>query len=155
MNNRISLVIEPEVEQQILHNISVLANSLPEGLVILTEDERKSIAKMGDKSGPFTEKALEIAGMNPALKPAYVDLNESCMDMEAYKSLNRILRALTPVVNKLKDSVQLCGHEVYTAALSIYGAAKDGEHRSVDGAREAVQALSLRFPGRKPAKPVE
>ncbi len=153
MNNKISITIDPQIEQEILNKIAELNSLLPQGLIVLTEDERKGMALMGDKSSPFVEKAIDIAGQNPVLLPSYVDLDEARKDFEAYKALNRILRALNPVTSKLKDSAQLCGNEALVVGLSIYNGAKDGQHRSIPGAREAVQELSPRFPGRGAGKP--
>lgn len=150
MDNKISIQVDAQQEQKIMQKIAELDELLPEGLVILTESERKSMAMMGDKSEPFVEKAIEVAEQNPLLKPAYVDLAEARKDLNGYKALNRILRALNPIVNKIKDSAQLCGNEAYISSLSIYNGAQDGEARSVAGSREAVQALAPRFPGRGP-----
>jgi hypothetical protein len=153
MQNKISITIDAATEKAILDKIAELVALLPGGLITLTDEDRKGIALMGDKSIPFVDKALDIAAQNPMLCPPYVNLEEARRDFTAFRSLSSILRAIAPVVGRVKDSAQLCGSEAYTSGLSIYNSARDGEHRGVPGAKEAVHELSPRFPGRGAAKP--
>jgi hypothetical protein len=151
MSNRISIVLTAEQEQAIIEKIGELAALLPDGLVTLADGEAESLPKLGDKSLGFVEKSLDAAVENPAVCPPFVDPEELRRDLDAYKKLNRLKRALERVVAPVSDSATLAGSEAYTASLSIYGMAKDGARRGVAGAKEISGNLSERFPGRAKA----
>ena len=104
---------------------------------------------MGDKTLAFVEKALEFGSTYPDLVPPYVDLAELKKDLEATKIMISILRKLEEITTMLDDTALLAGSEAYTAALSIYAAAKDAARRNVGGAASAYNEMKMRFPGRK------
>jgi len=147
--NLISIEFQQSNVHEIKEFIQKIKDKLPQGLVTLTPDERRAYLKMGDKSVAFVEKALDFAQIYPELLPVYVNVAELKKDIEAVKVMMSILRQLEELTIKLDDSVLLAGSEAYTAALSIYAAAKDAARRNVSGAKQAAQELKERFPGRK------
>ncbi len=149
MENKISVEFLQTDLEEIKTFIGKIKAKMPVGLVNLTPDERHFYVKMGDKTIAFVQKALDFAIMYPDLVPAYVNIAELKKDMEAVKAMQSILRQLEELTTLLDDSVLLSGSEAYIASLSIYNAAKDAARRNVSGAKNAVDELKLRFPGRK------
>ncbi|MEI8202732.1 MAG: hypothetical protein WCH34_06945 [Bacteroidota bacterium] len=149
MEDLFSVEFPPAVVAAILAFIAQIKNTMPEGLINLTPDERQFYFKMGDKSIAFVSKALEFAQLYPQLVPAYVDVNELKKDLDAVVAMQTILRSLEEQTSKLQDSILFAGHEAMSAALSIYNAAKDAARRDVPGAKVAYNEMKERFPGKK------
>jgi len=149
MENLISVEFPAADVQEINTNILHIKDKLPTGLVTLTPEERHFYAKMGDKSVAFVDKALELAALYPQLLPAFVNVVEFKKDVDAVKVMKTILRQLEEITVLLDDSILMAGSEAYTAALSIYIAAKDAARRDVTGAKIVADELKVRFPGKK------
>ena len=147
--NLVSIEISPADVVEINEFILKIKGKLSTGFINLNPDERRAYAKMGDKTLAFVEKALDFGTTYPDLVPAYVDLAELKKDLEAVKVMISILRKLEEITTKLDDTALLAGSEAYTAALSIYAAAKDAARRNVSGAGSAYNEMKMRFPGRK------
>ena len=149
IQNLVSMQINPADVVEINEFILKIKGKLGTGLISLKPEERRAYAKMGDKSLAFVEKALDFGSTYPDLVPPYVDLAELKKDLEAVKVMISILHKLEEITTKLDDTALLAGSEAYTAALSIYAAAKDASRRNVGGAVNAYNEMKMRFPGRK------
>ena len=147
MENKVSIALEAEVIANITAAIDTISTNLP-GLVNLTDDERQTIPKMGDKTLAFVSKALEYANQNQELVPPYLDVAEFAKDVTAVTRLQQVLKPLQQLVEKLDDTTMLAGSEAYTAALVFYTAVKGAEKAGVPGVKTVSDDLQARFPGR-------
>jgi hypothetical protein len=148
MQNRISLELTNEWEQNVIDKIAEIITLLPKGIVTLSAAETESLPKMGDKSLAFVEKAIDAAHENRAVCPVFIDVEEMSRDLDTYQRLNRIKRQLMQLLDPINDSAMLAGSEVYTAALAIYHTSADAARLGVPGAKSINAALATRFPGR-------
>ena len=147
MENKISISLSTDALNIILDALKTIEQNLPV-LINLTDEERKTIPKMGDKSLAFVNKAFEYARQNPSLVPTFLDLNEFGIDTEAVISLNKVLVPLRQLTEKLDDTTMLSGSEAYTAALVFYNAVKGAAKAGVPGTKTVYDDLQSRFPGR-------
>src|SRR5665647_2787387 len=108
MENRISITISAEAIAEIAAAIATIGLALP-APVNLSKEERQKLAKMGDKSLAFVNKALEYARQNPGVVPAFLDVPEFEKDVLAVTSLNSVLVPLRQLVEKLDDTSLLTG----------------------------------------------
>jgi len=57
-------------------------------LVGHTPDEKRELPKMSDGNAPFVDKALQYARTNPELTPAFVNVDELAIDLNAVNQLS-------------------------------------------------------------------
>ncbi len=146
--NRISLTI-PEADLQAIQGaMQILQDKLLPHLITLTSDDRIELPKMGDKTVAFVRKATDYARTDPALRPAFLDMDELGRDLQAVDQLGGLRRVLAPIVDGLEDSMLAAGSEAYSAALSYYQAVKVAARSRIHGAQAIADDLGQRFPGR-------
>ncbi|GAB6392739.1 MAG: hypothetical protein MdMp014T_2112 [Treponematales bacterium] len=114
----------------------------------LTPAERQSIAKMGEKSLAFVEKAYDFARQNSNLVPPYLDMAAFGVDFADAHGLWNILNAVRQLENSINDTEMLAGSEAYQAALVFYHSVKAAADKGVDGAEAVYEELRKRFPQR-------
>jgi hypothetical protein len=146
--NLVSAAITEDVKAQIQANINSIAEILP-FLLALTNEDRQSGLKLGDKTIALIDKGIDYADNNPTLVPAYVNFAEVKKDYQLQKDLIGILQLLYSLVQKIEDTQQEAGAEAYNGVLAFYQAVRVAAEKNVPGARVIYEDLSKRFPGRK------
>ena len=129
----------------VLAAITTLKSTLAPYLIALSNDDRQTLPKMGDNNLPFVQKALDYAESNAQFVPAYVDVPELQVDVEAVSALLDFLRPLQQVYSNLNDTIMLSGSEAYVAALAYYNSVKLATKMKVPGAEAIYNDLSQRF----------
>jgi hypothetical protein len=145
---QISATLTQKERDAVLQAISTIKEKLP-FLVDLSNEERKALPKMGDKSRAFVSKALEIATQNPEFLPRSFDLEEMRKDVQLFEALYPVLLALTQLQELVDDTSLAVGSEAYAAALQVYNYAKASEQTA--GLDAVVEEMGQRF-ARKPRK---
>ncbi|MFH1004179.1 MAG: hypothetical protein V1781_01570 [Bacteroidota bacterium] len=110
VKNVVSAAITPADKAFMQTTIQALSNKMP-FLISLTNEERMSGVKLGEKTLPFVEKVLEYAKDNPLLVPGTVDMIEANKDYLLSKDLTDILQWLKPLVQKMEDTCMEAGIE--------------------------------------------
>ncbi len=153
--NQISINFSNEELEKINQAIKVLQQILLPKLVKLNPEQRQEIAKMGDKTLAFVTKSYEYAKQNPALVPAYLDINEMKTDLDAVESLRQIFSPLQEIAQDLEDSMMVSGSEAYIASLSFYNAVKGASKSKIWASEQIYNDLSQRFVGRSRKNPTK
>jgi len=143
--NLVSVQIPTADLEAVRNALTVLEQKLLPHLVDLSKEERRALLKMGDKSLPFVEKALEYAGTNPTLLPAYVDVAEMKVDLDAVKLLTDFYRLTEKITDMLDDTIKLSGSEAFKTALKIYKAVQHATQSGISGAEVIFNDLKQRF----------
>ncbi len=143
--NNISIKISPEDVAAVQNALQTIETTLRPYLIALTSEERRQLAKVSDKTMPFVEKALDYARVNPQFGPAYLDVNELKVDVDAVYSLTQILRPIEQLNEGLNDTIMMAGSEAYTGALAYYNSVKQAAKINVPGAKSVHEDLSKRF----------
>ena len=144
MENKVSAEIPAENLQAIHDAIQTISDNLPQ-LVSLTARNKRSLAKMGDKSVAFVNKSLEYVNQNENLVPPFLDKAEFAKDVELINNLTSVLFPLQQLVEKLDDTATQAGSEAFGAALTFYNAVKGAAKSGVPGARSIYEELQQRF----------
>lgn len=147
MENKVSITISDEAMTENLEAVKTLNGNL-QGLINLTDEERQTLAKMGDKSVAFVNKNLEYAKKNPHIVPTFLDIQEFEKDVVVVNDLKKMMIPLQQLVEKLDDTTMQAGSEAYTAALIFYTAVKGAAKAGVPGMKTVYEDLQARFPGR-------
>lgn len=112
-------------------------------LIDLTQEERRSLRSLGDKSRAFVAKALEVAQQNPDFLPRSFDIEEMARGVAVFETLQPVRTALTQLQELVEDTTHLVGSEAYVAALLVYDYAKSSPQGA--GLDAVVDALGKRF----------
>lgn len=141
-NNTISASISPADQEVIFDAIAIIKDKL--GFVIgLTQEERKSLSRMGDKSRAFVNKAIEVATQNAELMPRCLDIAEMRRDVELVEALYPVMLSIAQLQELIEDTCLLAGSEAYAAARIAYNAARvNGKSM---GLETAVEEMGKRY----------
>jgi len=143
--NSVSIQISPQDLQKVLEALKLIDTTLKPYLVALTNDERKSKLKMGDRTTPFVEKVTEYVKSNPEFVPNYMNINNLEVDFKAVNDLTYVLRPSEQLSSMLNDTVLQCGSEAYSNALIYYNSVKQAAKNNVPNAKIIFDDLKKRF----------
>ena len=112
-------------------------------LISLSQAERRSLPKIGDKTRVFVQKAMEVANRNDEFLPRSFDIAEMRRAVSLYESLYPILLSFAQLHELLEDTYFAAGNEAYASARVIYRYAKaNGRGIGID---TVVEELGTRF----------
>jgi hypothetical protein len=151
MDNKVSIQVSPSDLQAIKDAIAVLQAKLGPLLIALTEEERRSLYKMGEASRPFVEKVLEYAVTNPEFLPPFTDLAEMQKDWKAISDLLPVFNVMSQLCSNLDDTLMEAGSEVMVPASAYYKSAQMGVKLGIPSSKPIVADLKVRFE-RRPKK---
>ena len=154
--NRSNVQIPSEVITTVTDLIQQANAALAPYVTPLTNEQRKSMLKMSDKTLAFVQKSVAYADTNPEFVPPYMNVGELQIDFANAMQLDGVFRLAEQLCNNLNDSEMVAGSEAYHTALMYYNTVKQGDKNGIAAARSIYEDLQKRFPGRtKLAVPTE
>jgi hypothetical protein len=109
------------------------------GLIALTPDERRSLARMGPKSESFCRQTLSVLEQNPQMVPASLDLAGARGDLTVLDQLRPRFDRLQRLAERAADSETALGSDVMDVALEGYSLLKvSGRGQGLDGLRREL-----------------
>ena len=145
--NLIELNIPEAQLQEINAALETLTTNLQPHIVTLSNEDRRELPRMGDKTVAFVNKAKDYAQQYPELVPSYMDVSQMEQDLQGVQQLTSLMRLLSPLLDSLDDSVTLSGSEAHQNALVFYRSVKMAMRSGVPGAEAIYEDLANRFPG--------
>lgn len=113
--------------------------------VELSNDERRSLAKMGDKSEAFCRQTLTVLEQNTHILPAGFNLPEMHNDLASLDLLRPRFARLRQLTTRADDTEMALGSDVYCAALEGYAFARvAGKGAALDALRANASARFAR-----------
>jgi hypothetical protein len=152
MSNIHSQTIPPDVIAQALEKMNEAYIIIRPYLHTLSNDERETILKMGDKSLALVEKTSELAGTNPEFAPTYFNLEDLNIDLTDALSLRALENRAQQITREISDTMMLAGNEAFTQSLMYYNGVKRAVHDKVAGAQAVYDELKKRYPVGRPKK---
>ena len=122
------------------------------GLLTLLPDERTMYLRMGERTVPFVQKAIDYGVRTPAFVPSFVSMPELQKDFQSAQMLLQVSKQLQELQNLIDDTLLVAGSEAYTSALAIYKNTRQAASHGVQGASEASDDMQNRFAGQGPKK---
>jgi hypothetical protein len=111
--------------------------------IILTPDERRNLAKMGDKSEAFCRQTLMVMAQNPQVIPPSLDLAEAQNDLANLDKLRPRLHRLRDLLGRGDDTDMALGSDVTNTCSDGYALLKiAGKGAGLEVLR---QTMSIRF----------
>ncbi len=154
MENRISIDIPAQVTAEVLNKFREIEALLKPYAVVVADEEKNSLLKLGDKTLPFVNKAVAYTETATEYSPSYPDTAEFRRDNQALQALDQMYQPAVQVLRMIEDTRVLAGNDAYSAALIYYNAVKQASLNGVAKAKVIYEDLAQRFPGR-PRKTAE
>jgi len=151
--NKISLSISNPDKTAINTAITALAALFEPMLVALDPDDRRTLAKMNDRSIPFVEKVVQYVDSNPEFVPPYVDTVEFKKDFQTFMELREFLRPLLQMIANLEGTTMLSGSDAYEVARVYYQSVQLAAKMKVPNAQAIYDDLKSRFESNAKPKP--
>ena len=149
MENRISISIPEDVKTEVNTKFDEILTILNPYLVAVTESQKASLLKIGDKTVALVNKSFEYStGSGKEYVPAYLDVVEFGKDVVASNLLNLIGNKIDQLQQMVDDTRSLAANDAYAEALAYYGSVKNAAKAGEAKAKIIYEDLSQRFPGR-------
>jgi hypothetical protein len=139
-------VIPQEVIDDVINKVNLIITTLAPYVSSLSEEERKSIAKMSDKTVAFVGKVKDFMTTNPQFAPNFMDETVLMNAYGNYNSVNPLLQLTLQLSGNLSDTAMINGSAAYLSALQYYNFVKQADKNNVPGAKEVYDSLAQRFP---------
>jgi hypothetical protein len=154
MEDKHSFMIPAEILTQVQGLVNQANALLLPYVTPLTPAERHTMAKMGEKTLSFVEKAHDFALQNPNLCPPYLDTKAFDIDFGDAHNLWTLLVSTQQLHENVDDTEMTAGSEAYQSALVFYNSVKMAARQDIAGAKAVYEELKKRFPGgkRKPGE---
>jgi hypothetical protein len=117
--NQISIVIPQAVIDVAMQNLQDCKTALAPYLQGLTNDQRQSLFKMGDKTVATVQKTKSYVETNPEFVPSYMDKVEFLKDETVVTQLDPIANLARQITSDVDDTVTLSGSEALQQACFI------------------------------------
>jgi len=144
-DNRISAEINPKVKQEILAKIGEIEALLP-FLISLTPEDRRKIPHIATERGAMDDAFARQMATYPDLVPNFVDTAELARDRVLRSDLLDVLARVDALQEKLQDTVQAVGSDIYQAFLAFYANVQQAAKRGLTSAGTILNDLKRFFP---------
>lgn len=112
-------------------------------LIAMNTAQRRSLARMGDKSETFCRQTLNVLTQNPQIVPPSVNVTGAQADLVALDRLRPRLQRLLRLTERATDTEIALGSDVMNCALQGYALLKvSGKNQGLEGLR---RELGTRF----------
>ena len=109
------------------------------GLVAMSTEQRRKLARMGDKSEAFCRQTLSVLAQNPQVVPPSLKLAEAQADLAALDRLRPLVLRLQRLAERANDTEVALGSDVMRCALDGYALLKvSGRNQGLEGLRKAL-----------------
>ena len=138
--NLVSLDITDAQVATALDALTALEGALT-GLISLDNEERRSLAKMGQKSEFFCRQALSVLAQNPQIIPPSLGLADAQADLRALDQLRPVLDRLQRLAERGSDTETALGSDAMDVAREGYALLKvSGRQQGLDAARKELSS---------------
>ena len=151
--NDVSIVIPAEAEAEILATAELLRTKIAAFATNLTEDERVSYFKLGDKRTAFDQKCDNYLHQHPDTVPPTVNVAEYDKDGAARASFLRIRAKISEINTPVEDTLIAIGADRMDANLAYYHYLPLAADAGISAAQGIHADLKETYPGgRRPNK---
>jgi hypothetical protein len=135
--------LSPQDIQEIKAALQTIQQKLP-FLITLSNDERRSLVKMGDKSFAFVNNSVTAAQSNREILPASFNVEELVRDYQLASALTEVLTSMRQITEQVDDTLLAVGSEAMTSSLTVYDYVKTAAKKT-PGLKTVAEQLGERF----------
>ena len=137
--------------QAIKDAVNAIRQKLP-FMTVLSNDERRSLFKMGDQRMAFVQNARGAAENNPDIFPRSFSVPEFAKDVELTSTLREVRTVVSQLASDIDDTTMAVGSEAANAAAKVYEYVKAAADSS-PGLKPVAEQLGEAFKRAGSAKP--
>ena len=145
MNNIHNQSIPQEVLDQVKAKIEEAIGLVKPYSVILTEDQRASVIKVGDRKFTCVTKTFAYTKTNPEFIPSFLNVSDFEIDMKDADGHPDIVTLTNQLYNYFDDTKLAARSEAYSAALYYYGNVQQAASVNLPGAKAIYEDLKQYF----------
>ena len=146
MDNKHSQIIPQEVLDQIKTKVGEIIGLVKPYAVVMTDDERASVLKVGDRSFAFITKAFAYTQTNPEFIPSFLNVKDFEIDIKDADGHPELVTLINQLYNYFDDTKLAARSEAYSAALYYYGSVQQAAAVNLPGAKAIYDDLKQYFP---------
>ncbi|MBW4562258.1 MAG: hypothetical protein KME32_14105 [Mojavia pulchra JT2-VF2] len=135
--------LSPKDIQEIKAALQTIQRKLP-FLITLSNEERRSLVKMGDKSLAFVNNSITVAQSNREILPASFKVEELVRDYQLATALTEVLISMRQITEQVDDTLLAVGSEAMTSSLTVYDYVKTAAKKT-PGLKTVAEQLGERF----------
>jgi hypothetical protein len=114
----------------------------------LSEDERKSLSKVGPERWPYVFKSVSDYSVSfPQFNPLAYSLADVSKDGDTYTDLGQVLTLLNEAIERVEEVVMTAGHFMFLFMRKQYELAESNRGENVPGAQTVYDGLKGAFEG--------
>lgn len=152
--NQIHATVTAEQMTNIKLAIQTIQTNLP-FLVEIGAEEIRRMAKAGDLTEAFLQKALAIAEQSPEILPRNFAIEEFRSDMALASSLDEITLGLRQLLERIENTNIVARSDAYGHALITYDRSKKSAEQGLSAlTRDLGQRFARKSSVKKPEAPV-
>ncbi len=123
-------------------------------LIAMNTAQRRSLARMGDKSETFCRQTLNVLMQNPQIVPPSVNVIGAQADLVALDRLRPRLQRLLRLTERATDTEIGLGSDIMNCALQGYALLKvSGKNQGLEGLRRELGTRFAKSPRQAEALP--
>ena len=145
MNNIHNQSIPQEILDQAKAKIEEAIGLVKPYSVILTEDQRASVIKVGDRKFTCVTKTFAYTKTNPEFIPSFLNVSDFETDMKDADGHPDIVTLTNQLYNYFDDTKLAARSEAYSAALYYYGNVQQAASVNLPGAKAIYDDLKQYF----------
>ncbi|MBD2505982.1 hypothetical protein H6G91_01635 [Nostoc muscorum FACHB-395] len=139
----ITASLSPQDIQEIKAALQTVQKKMP-FLITLSNEERRKLVKMGDKSLAFVNNSITAAQSNREILPATFDVEELVQDYQLAAALTELLTSMQQLSEQVDDTLMAVGSEAMTSSLTVYDYVKTASKKT-PGLKTVAEQLGERF----------
>ena len=139
----ITASLSPQDIQEIKAALQTVQKKMP-FLITLSNEERRKLVKMGDKSLAFVNNSITAAQSNREILPATFDVEELVQDYQLAAALTELLTSMQQLTEQVDDTLMAVGSEAMTSSLTVYDYVKTASKKT-PGLKTVAEQLGERF----------
>ena len=143
--------LSPQDIQEIKAALQTIQKKLP-FLITLSNEERRRLLKMGDKSLAFVNNSVTAAQSNREILPASFDVEELVRDYQLASALTEVLTSIRQLNEQVDDTLLAVGSDAMTSSLTVYDYVKTAAKKT-PGLKTVAEQLGERFKAIKNKSP--
>ncbi|MDP3149132.1 MAG: hypothetical protein Q8N83_08380 [Ignavibacteria bacterium] len=149
--NLISAVITAEALAAVNAAMETIKQNLP-FLVTFTDDQKKSIHKLGNTYKPFADDAAETVTLYPQIMSGTFDKEEYLRDYQLFKNLSEIDGKLASLYSAVEDTLMAAGSDTLSSSLQVYNAVQQNK-KKIPGLDTVAEKMQVFFEKKKSVVP--
>ncbi len=146
MQNLVHETIPAAVIAAVKEAVSNARDKIAPYVIGLTNEQRKELNRMGDKSRAFIEKTADYLTAYPDYTPRRINTEQFATDLKLFQDLEPIETLINSLQRMVDDTKMAAGSDMMETASAYYRSVQDAAHDGDPTAKAVFDELRKRYP---------